>query len=129
MSDVTASEIVVSALVVLGAAFALLGSLGLARFPDFYMRLHGPSKATTLGIGCLLAAALVHFGVRGALSFHEVLFTLFVALTTPVSAQLLARAARHRGVRDLRGTDPQLREAERDARSASVEPRPPGGVQ
>jgi multicomponent K+:H+ antiporter subunit G len=117
-------EIVVALLVVAGAAFALLGSLGLARFPDFYMRLHGPSKATTLGIGCLLLAALVYFAARGTLTFHELLFTLFVALTTPVSAHLLARAARHRGVRDLRDTDP-----EREARTASSEPRPPGAVQ
>ena len=89
-------EVLVAVLIVLGAAFAFLGSLGLARFPDFYMRLHGPSKATTLGIGCLLLASLAHFAVRGEASLHEVLITVFVSLTTPVSAHLLARAARHR---------------------------------
>lgn len=115
-------EAAVAFLVVAGSVFALLGSLGLARFPDFYMRLHGPSKATTLGIGCLLAAALLHFAQRGTLSFHEVLFGLFVALTTPVSAHLLARAARHRGLRDLRNTDP-------DPHADDGERRPPGGVQ
>ncbi|MCZ8131253.1 MAG: Na+/H+ antiporter subunit G [Steroidobacteraceae bacterium] len=89
-------EVLVAVLIVAGAAFAFLGSLGLARFPDFYMRLHGPSKATTLGIGCLLLASLAHFALRGEASLHEVLITLFVSLTTPVSAHLLARAARHR---------------------------------
>jgi multicomponent K+:H+ antiporter subunit G len=114
-------EAIVAFLVVAGSVFTLLGSLGLARFPDFYMRLHGPSKATTLGISCLLAAALLHFAQRGTLSFHEVLFGLFVALTTPVSAHLLARAARHRGLRDLRNTDPERR-------TDGGEPRPPSGV-
>jgi multicomponent K+:H+ antiporter subunit G len=114
-------EAIVAFLVVAGSVFTLLGSLGLARFPDFYMRLHGPSKATTLGISCLLGAALLHFAQRGTLSFHEVLFGLFVALTTPVSAHLLARAARHRGLRDLRNTDPE-------PRIDAGEPRPPNGV-
>jgi multicomponent K+:H+ antiporter subunit G len=114
-------EAIVAFLVVAGSVFTLLGSLGLARFPDFYMRLHGPSKATTLGISCLLGAALLHFAQRGTLSFHEVLFGLFVALTTPVSAHLLARAARHRGLRDLRNTDPERR-------TDDGEPRPPSGV-
>lgn len=118
----TAVEGLVAFLVVAGSIFTLLGSLGLARFPDFYMRLHGPSKATTLGIGCLLLGALLYFAMRGSLSFHELLLTMFVAMTTPVSAHLLARAARHRGLRDLRGTDPEASTADR-------EPRRPGGVQ
>jgi multicomponent K+:H+ antiporter subunit G len=88
-------DIIVSILVLVGAAFALLGSIGLARFPDTLTRLHGPSKATTLGIGGLLLASIVFFSARGeGLSLHEVLITLFVAITTPVSAQLIAMAAR-----------------------------------
>ena len=38
-------------LLVIGATFALIGSIGLARLSDFFKRLHGPSKATTLGFG------------------------------------------------------------------------------
>lgn len=107
-----ALEFLVAALVVLGAAFAFLGSLGLARFPDFYMRLHGPSKATTLGIGGVLAASLVWFAARGTLTFHELLIALFIALTSPVSGHFLARAARRRGV-------PQWRNEARGAESGS----------
>lgn len=112
-----ALEFVVAALVVLGAAFALLGSLGLARFPDFYMRLHGPSKATTLGIGGVLAASLVWFAARGTLTFHELLIAAFVALTTPVSSHFLARAARRRGV-------PQWRNEARDGEAAGSRATP-----
>jgi len=88
-------DAVVSILVLVGAVFALLGSIGLARFPDLLTRLHGPSKATTLGIGGLLLASIVFFSTRGdGVSLHELLITLFVAITTPVSAQLIAMAAR-----------------------------------
>ncbi|MFW5967982.1 MAG: cation:proton antiporter, partial [Persicimonas sp.] len=40
-------EVTVAILLVLGAALAFIGSLGLVKLPDFYMRLHGPTKATT----------------------------------------------------------------------------------
>lgn len=99
MTDIV--EAVVAFLAVAGAAFALLGSIGLVRFPDFYSRMHGPSKATTLGLTCLLLAALVHFAAHGSLSFHEIVFVLFVVITTPVSAHLLGRAARHRGLPEV----------------------------
>jgi len=97
MSYMTLLELVVSVLVVAGAGFSLIGSLGLLRMPDFFPRLHGPSKATTLGIGSLLVASAVYLSVRGpGLSLQEFMIPLFVAITTPVSAQLLAKAARHR---------------------------------
>jgi multicomponent K+:H+ antiporter subunit G len=90
-------EMLASLLVLLGGLFCLLGSLGLARLPDVFMRLHGPSKATTLGIGCVALASMVYFSAReGAPSLNELLIIVFVAMTTPVSAHLVARAALHR---------------------------------
>ncbi|BAU49016.1 cation:proton antiporter [Sulfurifustis variabilis] len=90
------TEWIVSVFLVIGAVFALIGSLGLARLPDFYMRLHGPTKATTLGVGSILVASAVHFSAQtGRLSLHELLITLFLFLTAPVSAHLLAKAATH----------------------------------
>jgi len=90
-------EIAVSVLVVAGGLFCLLGSLGLARLPDVFMRLHGPSKATTLGIGCVALASLLFFSVHeGTPSVHELLIIVFVFMTTPVSAHLVAKAALHR---------------------------------
>ena len=49
MSPIT--EALLSFLVLAGAAFTFIGSLGLVRFRDFYTRLHGPTKATTLAVG------------------------------------------------------------------------------
>lgn len=89
-------EILVSAFVLSGAFFALVGSVGLARLPDFFTRLHAPTKATTLGIGSLLIASMLFFSTRGdGLVLHELLITLFLFMTAPVSAHLMAMAALH----------------------------------
>jgi multicomponent K+:H+ antiporter subunit G len=98
-------DILLSLLILTGAAFTFIGSLGLARLQDFYTRLHGPTKATTLGVGCLLIASAVYFSVRDeGVSLHEVLVTLFLFITAPVSAHLLAKAALHLKVRSLTPT-------------------------
>jgi multicomponent K+:H+ antiporter subunit G len=87
-------DALLAALVLTGAAFALIGSWGLARLSDFVKRLHGPTKATTLGVGCLLIASSLWFSVmQGRVSLHELLITLFLFLTAPVSAHLLMKAA------------------------------------
>jgi multicomponent K+:H+ antiporter subunit G len=89
-------EVILSLLVIAGAAFTFIGSLGLARFKDFYTRLHGPTKATTLGVGCLLIASSLFFSLTTEnISLHEILVTLFLFITAPISAHLLAKAALH----------------------------------
>jgi multicomponent K+:H+ antiporter subunit G len=98
-------DILLSLLILTGAIFTFVGSLGLARLQDFYTRLHGPTKATTLGVGCLLLASAIYFSVRDeGISLHEVLVTLFLFITAPVSAHLLAKAALHLKVRSLAPT-------------------------
>jgi multicomponent K+:H+ antiporter subunit G len=92
----TVLEWLTAGLLVGGAAFALIGSIGLARLPDVFTRLHGPTKATTLGVGGILLASILFFSTRGGVSLHEVLVSIFLFLTAPVSAHLLARAALHR---------------------------------
>ena len=88
-----AGELAVAALIVIGGFFLLVGSYGLAKLPDTMRRLHGPTKATTLGIGSLLIASMLYFLVaHGRLSFHELLITIFLFLTPPVTAQMVAKA-------------------------------------
>ena len=87
-------EILVSLLLILGSLFVLIGALGLYRLPDFFMRLHGPTKATTLGVGGVVMASLVFFSAdRDGLSLHELLISLFLFISAPVSAYMLAKAA------------------------------------
>ncbi len=47
----TFAEYAISAMLIIGGVFTLIGAIGLARLPDFYTRLHGPTKATTVGVG------------------------------------------------------------------------------
>jgi multicomponent K+:H+ antiporter subunit G len=90
-------EILVSILLVAGGSFALIGSWGLARLPSLMTRLHGPTKATTLGVGSCLIASMIYFpAAGGAFSAHELLIALFLFITAPISANMIAKAHLHR---------------------------------
>ena len=87
-------ELLICFFLLAGSLFALIGAIGLFRLPDFFTRLHGPTKATTLGVGGIIIASAIFFSNHGeGLSLHEVLITLFLFITAPVSAHMLAKAA------------------------------------
>src|SRR5690606_31765490 len=86
------AEFLVSAFLLIGSFFVLVGSIGLVRLPDFFMRLHAPTKATTLGVGGVLLAAMVYWASY-EYAARELLVTLFLFLTAPVSALMMGRAA------------------------------------
>ena len=87
------ADVFISALLLIGAFFLLVGSYALAKLPDMMRRLHGPTKATTLGIGSVLIASMLYFLVlNGQPSIHELLITLFLFLTAPVTAHMVAKA-------------------------------------
>jgi multicomponent K+:H+ antiporter subunit G len=111
-------EYAASFFLLVGAFFLLVGSIGLARLPDFFMRLHSPTKASTLGVGGVLIASMLWFWGRGTLSLHEVLITLFVFVTAPVSANVLAKAALHLRVRSRAPLPPDARQEETGDREA-----------
>ena len=85
-------ETAISALIVIGAFFLLVGSYALVKLPDTMRRLHGPTKPATLGIGGLLIASMLYFLLaHGHLSFHELLIAVFLFLTAPVTALMVAK--------------------------------------
>lgn len=87
-------EVLVAFFLLAGSLFTLVGAVGLVRLPDFFTRLHSPTKATTLGVGGLLVASMLFFAAgKEGISLHEVLITLFLFITAPVSAHMLAKAA------------------------------------
>lgn len=89
-----AFEIVMVLLLAVGAFFVLVGSIGLVKLSDFFKRLHGPTKVTTLGVGCVMVASIGHHAVLGdGLGLRELLITAFLFITAPVSAHLMAKAA------------------------------------
>jgi len=101
------AEILVSTFIVLGGLFGLVGSFGLIKLRDTMQRLHGPTKATTLGIGSVLIASMTYFYlIKGHVSFHELLITLFLFLTAPITANFIAKAyiTRHIREQDLPAT-------------------------
>lgn len=90
-------EIAVSALLVLGGFFGLVGSFGLLKLPDSMTRLHAPTKSATLGVGAVLLASMLWFATQtGTASWHELLIALFLFLTAPVTGNMLAKAHMHR---------------------------------
>ena len=90
-------ELVIALLLVVGGSFALIGSWGLARLPSLMTRLHGPTKATTLGVGSCLVASMIYLPAAGGqFTAHELLITLFLFITAPISANMIAKAHLHR---------------------------------
>lgn len=96
-------EAIVACFLLLGGVFMFIGSVGLVRLPDLYTRLHAPTKATTLGIACILLASTIMFSIKnGNLSVHEWLITLFLLITAPVTANMIAKTALHHEIKMLK---------------------------
>ncbi len=85
----------------------LVGGIGMVRLPDLFMRLHAPTKSSTLGLGSFLIAAIIYAAFQGRFGFAELLITLFAFITAPVSANLIAQAALHLRLRSLSGDAPE----------------------
>ena len=88
------NEIAVALLLLASGALVLVAALGLWRLPDFFLRMHAPALASTLGAWLVTFASILHFSVRhGSLSLHVWLVIVLLSITAPVTAILLARAA------------------------------------
>lgn len=84
-------------LLIAAGLLAAIGSLGLLRMPDFFSRMHPPAMGNTLGLGCVLVASMLVTSAASARPVvHELLIALFVLMTAPVTAMMLARAAIYR---------------------------------
>lgn len=80
-----------------GAWLIFSASLGLIRLPDFYSRLHATTKAGTVGVGFVLLSAMISSGDGGVI-WKSILIVLLVAITSPLAAHLLSKAAYLTGV-------------------------------
>lgn len=96
-------NLAVGTLILIGAAFTLIASIGLLRLPDLYTRMHAASKAGTLGSGVMLVA-LALFAFEDATSTRALAAIVFFLLTAPISAHLLAKAAYAAGYRMWSGS-------------------------
>ncbi len=92
------NEIIGFAFIVLGIAFDFFGCLGLIRYPDVYNRLHSSIKCVTLGTSSILFGPFLYKGFSPT-GVKALLCILFLVLTAPVSAHVLARSAHKSGVK------------------------------
>lgn len=84
-------------LLVVGGLATLVGSLGLLRLDDFFARMHGPSMTNTVGTGAVLVASmLTSSALVGRPILHELLITLCVLMSAPITSILLVQAALYR---------------------------------
>jgi len=75
-----------------GLLFMLVGAIGVVRMPDVYLRLHAATKCSTLGLGLLLAGAVLY--TRGVVVLDKsVMVLLFAFVAAPVGSHVLAKAA------------------------------------
>jgi multicomponent Na+:H+ antiporter subunit G len=88
---------------IVGSLFALLAAAGVLRMPDVFTRMQASTKASTLGLGCLLIGAALQFGDLSSV-IRLAGIGVFLLMTTPVSAHVIARASYRAGVRLWSGT-------------------------
>nr|WP_256737535.1 Na+/H+ antiporter subunit G [Pseudomonas sp. dw_358] len=83
-----------AALLVVASLLGLIGALGLLQLKDFFQRMHPPALASTLGTWCVALASILYFsGLHHSVVLHAWLIPMLLAITTPVTTLLLARAA------------------------------------
>jgi len=84
----------------LGGSFLILsGVLGIVRFPDFYCRAHAATKGPTVGIMMIMLGSIIFYATSGYFSSRNVLASIFIMITAPVSAHLLLKNAYHSGIK------------------------------
>lgn len=101
-------EVIVAAFIVISGIFGFVGSYGLIKLRSTMQRLHAPTKATTLGVGGVLIGSVLYFGlIKQSLTFHELLISIFLFLTAPITANFIAKTflAAHKKADDLPKTE------------------------
>ena len=94
---ITAIQIGLSILLLFGCFFILVGALGLVKLSTFFKRLHAPTKASTLGVGCVLVCSVCyHIFLGQDPQPRELLITVFLFITAPISANMIAKVHLHR---------------------------------
>jgi multicomponent Na+:H+ antiporter subunit G len=96
-------DVIEAVLILGGAALVLLAAIGIARMPDLLIRMHATTKAATLGSALMVAGVAVHFGTI-QVATRATAIIVFLLITAPVAAHMLARAAYFLGLPLWRNT-------------------------
>src|SRR6188474_386350 len=96
-------DILTGVMWIAGSSFALLAAVGVLRMPDVFTRMQASTKASTLGLGCLLAGVALR-NPESAFVVRAATIAAFMMLTTAVAAHVIARAAARSGAPIWKGT-------------------------
>ncbi len=97
------SEWIAGILLVLGAFFMLIASIGMVKLPDLYMRIHAATKAPSLGIFLMMVGIIVYF-LNWWTSIEGVVVILFVFITAPIGSHMISKVAHKMGVEKYKAT-------------------------
>ena len=111
-------EVLVAALLVLSGLLVLVSAVGFLRLKEFFLRMHAPALAYTLGCWCVAGASVLYFSaLEGRIMLHPLLIPFLLAMTVPVTTVLLARVALFRQRTASAGDGPRsVTQSERQAR-------------
>jgi len=93
-------QLIAALMLGIGGIFAIIGGIGLIRFPDVFTRLHAGSITDTLA-PLLIIGGLVLLVGFDLLTFKLLAILFFLLFTTPVASHATARAALAAGVQPL----------------------------
>jgi len=85
-----------------GSVFALIGAIGMIRFPDVYTRMHAASLVETMGMGLILLGLSFQAGLT-LISVKLALIFIFLFFTNPATTHALSRALVHSGIKPYVG--------------------------
>ncbi len=106
-------DVLIAALLVASGLLSLIGAIGLLRLRNFFQRMHPTALANTLGAWCLALAAVIHFSMlEWRVALQPWLLVVLLAITTPVTTSLLARAALFRSRQGREPVPPPLHQTE-----------------
>ncbi len=94
-----------AAMLLIGGGFAIIGGIGLVRFPDVYTRLHAGGITDTIAPLLIIGGLIIQSGLT-LLSFKLLLILLFLLFTTPTASHATVRAAMAAGIQPLAETEP-----------------------
>jgi multicomponent K+:H+ antiporter subunit G len=104
-------EVVVAVSLVLSGVFVVISAAGFLCLKDFFLRMHPPALAYTLGSWCVTLASILYFTLlESRPMLHPWLITILLSISVPVTTLLLARVALFRArLAGIEGTPPPLR--------------------
>ena len=83
---------------IFGSSFAIIGLIGIIRFPDVYTRMHAASLVETLGIGLIILGLILQAGIS-LISIKLAIIFIFLFFTGPTSTHALARSLRFANIK------------------------------